>query len=150
MIIQKAIVKKLVLLLLLSIASVSGIIAQCITIEPFYEKNIFGKQYGGILSWEFKKGIQIGGFYQFSLDRSKDLPVNYEFTGLYVDLPVYSAERLSLSASIRGGIANNRFIIIVPGIETTYQIMKSFYVASVASIRAGEPAISVKAIFKIF
>lgn len=147
---RKDIVKKLVLTMLFSIASISGIKAQYITVEPYYENNIFGNQYGCILSWEFKRDIQIGGFYQFSLDRSKDIPVKYEFTGLYFDIPVYRAGRLSLSASFRSGIANDRFIIIVPGIETTFQIMKNFWVASVVSFRASKPSVGLKAVFKMY
>ena len=150
MISKKAMVKKLLLIMLLSIAFISGIKAQYVTIEPYYENNIFGNQYGSILSWEFKRNIQIGGFYQFSLDRSKDMPVKYEFTGLYFDIPVYKAERLSLSASLRGGMANNRFIIIVPGIETTFQIFESFCVANVVSFRASKPSVGLKAVFKMF
>ena len=137
----------IIILYLLTISLVQG---QHLTVEPYYEKNIFGNQYGGILSWEFKQSLQIGGFYQLSLSESGENKVNNEFTGIYFKVPLYRVERLSLSASLKGGIANKRFAIIVPGLETAFHVVKQFSIASVVSLRAGAPALEVKAIFRLF
>lgn len=147
---RAAFVNKLMLLLLLTTVPSFRIIAQNITIEPYYEKNIFGNQYGANLSWEFQKGIQIGGFYQLSFYQLSEISINSEFSGLYFKVPIYSIKRFSFAASVKSGIVNDRFITIVPALETTLRIINNVSVAGVVSLRARSPALSVKAIIKIY
>ena len=148
--IKITLVVKPALIIILYIFSIPWVQGQHLTVEPYYEKNIFGNQYGGILSWEFKKSIQVGGFYQQRLQQANETPVNYKFFGMYFKVPIYRQERLALSASIRGGLANNRFVIIVPGIETTFKVFNMLSIASIISIRGGTPALGAKAILKLF
>lgn len=146
----KPILKIVFLMIFMQLLSNSSSVAQSMNVAFYYEKNIFENQFGGILSWQAAEGFQIGSFYQFSLHQAYDEPITNEFAGGYVNIPFYRSNKLALSSSIKMGIANRRFIIFVPSIETTLNINSSFSIVFIGGIRAGESLIGVKTVFNMF
>lgn len=148
--ITNSILKLLFLLIFISILSSLSCVAQSMNVAFYYEKNIFNNQYGGIVSWQAAEGFQIGSFYQFSLQQSYEKQISNEFAGGYVNIPLYKSNKLVLSSSIKMGIANRRFIIFVPSIETTFRFNSNFSMVFVGGIRAGNSLIGLKMVFNLF
>jgi hypothetical protein len=114
------------------------------------EYTVAGPQYGASTMFESKKQLGAGVFYQMDVNMPGEKTEKDTFYGAQLQLPFAKSEKLSFFGTIRGGMVNDKFIVIVPGLETRIHVGKRMAVAFGMSMRMNYPAVSGKVICKIF
>ncbi|MBI3220042.1 MAG: hypothetical protein HYZ44_11050 [Bacteroidetes bacterium] len=114
------------------------------------EKTVAGTQYGFGLVLQSKRHWQWGGFYQASLNYTRDggQLVN-PFYGITLSAPLAKADRLTFYANARCGVVNEIFIAVVPGLETELQLSKKISFSALMSVRMSYPSAQLKMTFSL-
>lgn len=134
---------RILIIIILTLGFYANGQAQSFLASPLMEKTVMGNQYGSSLEYQSKKGHSIGAFYQTTINKE------YDYSGLTLNIRLLNYDKLSLYSFNRIGLANARFLVVAPAIETRYSLNKNFKLAGAMGIRAGEASIIFKLILKI-
>ncbi len=134
---------RLLIIIILTLSFYINGQAQSFVASPLMEKTVLGNQYGSTLQFQSKKGHSIGVFYQTTISNE------YDYSGLVLNMRHLNYDKLSLYSFTRIGLANARFFVVAPAIETRYSINKNFKLGGAMGIRAGEASIIFRLILEI-
>jgi hypothetical protein len=140
----------LVLILVLIMVEAS---AQKLFLQTGVEKTVAGYEYVGSLSYETKRMWALGSFYQTGLTRNNPEGILAPKNNFYVMLmqaPIAKSERLAFLVNLRAGFVNEKFLVIVPSVETRVHISSRIGVTVGTGLRMGYPSLSVKTFIKLF
>jgi|SRR5689334_21440604 len=128
----------------------SRIAAQNLFIAPMVESTIVGIQYGGSAGYLTKKSFSFAAFYLRSKAQSEIWPSQQVvFYGIQSSIPLVRSSKLLFGGNVRAGLANNQFVVVVPGVETRIKITSRFYSVIGASWRYGHAAINTSLVIKL-
>ena len=114
------------------------------------EYTVTGPQYGTSLTLESKSQWGVGVFYQAAVKPADDNLWNDRFYGARIQCPLVKSERISFLAVLRGGLVNEKFMVVVPGLETSLTLGKRIAVHFGMSMRMSYPSLSSKVALKLF
>jgi len=125
--------------------------AQDIVMSAGAEKTVTGNQYSGSVMYETKKSWGAGAFYQTGLtpDNGEGYLKN-PFYGIALQAPIARSQRISFIGVLRTGLVNEKFLAVVPSLETRIQITPKAGVAVGAGLRSGYPSLSAKLFVRLF
>ena len=124
--------------------------AQHIMLVPIIEKTVAGNQYGSQVQFETKSQWSFGGFYQTSWQQTAEgTQALNPFYGVAINAPLAKSDRLNFYFNLRGGIVNQHFLVVAPGLETKLKISRILSVSALTSVRMTYPSASLK-IYIIF
>jgi hypothetical protein len=138
------------LIILFVLSSGVGAKAQELVIAILAESTVAGPQYGGALGFEFKSKIGIGAVWQTELSTESENTNPHQLYGGYVQVPISKSEKLALLANMRIGFSDEKYLVVIPGIETRLSVTKRLGVAFGMGMRMNYPAISGKIFTTIF
>jgi hypothetical protein len=127
--------------------------AQNLVLQIGAEKTVASNQIGIVSGLELKKQWALGGFYQTELRQTVTegtQAINSTFYGFYLQAPLARTEKLGLFATLRTGLVENRFVVVVPSLETRYYITPRAGAAFGSSIRMGHPSLYARLFARIF
>jgi hypothetical protein len=124
--------------------------AQELVVAIQAESTVAGPQYGGTLAFELKNTIGIGAMWQTELSRKSEATIPHQLYGGYIQLPISKSKKLALLANLRVGFSDDKYLVVIPGLETRLSITKRMGVAFGMGIRMNYPAISGKIYTTIF
>lgn len=144
--------KKLIIIVLAVISAKTY--SQTITTSVGIEKTVAGNQYSVLLSRETVRNWSFGLFYQEDLNvgakaETPQAETN-AFYGTQVLMPIARSQRLVFSANLRTGVINNKFFVMVPGVETRINFSARYGFVAGAGYRMGYPSFSAKLFMKLF
>lgn len=113
------------------------------------EYTVIGPQYGSALVYESKKQFGLGIFYQAGLKPSEASASDDRFYGLHLQVPLVKCQQMSFSGLLRSGLVRDRFVVIVPGVETSINLGKRLALGFGMSLRMNKPAVSSRLSFKL-
>lgn len=128
----------------------ASVIGQNILIGVQTEITVAGHQYGGSLLHETAGKWGYGVFYQTSLSKSYEEASKKLLYGIQLHAPLAKSERIKVFATLKGGLANKQFVVVIPGLETHVAVSNRLGFAFGMSMRMSYPAISSKVIIKLF
>lgn len=115
--------------------------AQQISFSPLVERTVAGWQYGSSLLYENSSKWGFGAFYQSIVRRGPEgITMKNPFAGILINTPVSKSEKLNLYVHTRIGLTNNRYVVLVPGLETELKLVKHLSISGVMSFRMGYPS----------
>lgn len=124
--------------------------AQHLFLTPTVESTIIGLQYGGTIGYKSRKELTLGMFYLQTKVTSEVWPEPATtIYGVQTTIPLVRTSRLVFSASIRGGLADNQFLVVIPGAETRIRIFKNLYAVTGYAWRYGNSSIQAGAMFQL-
>lgn len=125
--------------------------AQNLVVQTESEYTVAGMQHGGSLQYETASQWALGFFYQaeFEIADEAQQPGS-AFLGARLQAPLAKTQRMSFFAILRGGLINDNFVALVPGLETRVHIGRRFGTAFGMSMRMGYASISGKLFVKMF
>lgn len=125
--------------------------AQSVSIAVNAEKTVSGVQYGPALSFQTNSSWRVGVFYQSVMSvRPERGEVKSDFYGISAAAPMKKCDGFVFYVTIRAGLSNDQFFVLVPGIETEIRLTPRTSVAFGTSIRMQHTAASGKLMFRIF
>lgn len=124
--------------------------AQYLVAGSQLEYTVAGIQTGASMWWVNKKQWSAGVFHQVAIWNAGEGNKGSSFTGLQLAVPVVKGEKIRFVGLVRGGLANERFFIVVPGFETQLAIGKRAGFACGMSFRMGYPALTSRVYVKLF
>jgi hypothetical protein len=139
--------KTALFILLLVFFGFSNSLSQKLLTSTYAEYTVTGVQYGGAATYATDRQWGVGIFYQSSLRVTESYNKYY---GILLQVPIVRTPQLLLTGTLRTGIVNDQFLVIVPGLETRIELNKKIAVAFGMSVRMNYPAISSKFIVKLF
>jgi hypothetical protein len=138
------------LYLLFAIVSATVAYPQDVVVSLQAESTVAGFQAGVTTMYEIKSKWALGGFYQKSTATSTEHRETSTFYGGQFQAPIVKADRMALFAVLRGGVVNEKFVVLVPGLETRIDLGKRFAAAIGTSMRMNYPSICSRFIVKLF
>jgi hypothetical protein len=131
-----------IVIILISLVSLSRGIAQDLLLGVHSEVTVAGAQHGGLLSIESKKKFALGVLYQQEFRVRPEQEHINTLRAVQLQAPIVRSEKLSLLGNIRVGQANQKFLVVIPGVETRWSITKNSGISLGMSLRMGYPSIS--------
>lgn len=141
---------KAVVLAVLFILLNTSSFGQRMTIGLHSEHTVAGVQYGAVTGIESKKQFGVGVFYQMDMKTPLEAEKKNTLYGIYLNAPLVKCDKLSFFGTLRGGLANEKFAVIIPGLETRINVGKRMAVAFGMSMRMNYPSVTSKVILKVF
>jgi hypothetical protein len=126
----------------------SRVFSQHLIMAAQTEYTVSGYQHGGAMAYETKKLWAAGAFYQTQFMTVKEGYRHYLYGG-YFQFPIVRSDKISLLGTLRGGMANSKFVVIIPGLETRITLRKRFSLGLGMSLRINYPSLSLRLIFRI-
>jgi hypothetical protein len=114
------------------------------------ESTIAGLQYGGTAMYETGKLLGFGVFFQKDTGPADEYNEVNVFYGGQIQVPLVKSDRLGFFAVLRGGLVNDKFVVVVPGLETRIKLGKRLAIGLGTSMRMNYPSISSRLILKVF
>jgi hypothetical protein len=141
--------KKLFFILFSIVSTIAS--GQDIVLSAGAEITVIGNQYGGSLTFETKKYWAAGAFYQtgITLDNGEG-KLKYPFYGIALQAPIVRTEKISFVAVIRTGLVNEKFLAVVPSLETRIHVTPKAGISVGAGLRSGYPSFSAKLFIRLF
>jgi hypothetical protein len=139
--------KTALFILLLVFFGFSNALSQKLLTSTYAEYTVTGVQYGGAATYATDRQWGVGIFYQSSLGATEN---HKKYYGLLAQVPIVRTPQLLLTGTLRSGLANDQFVVIVPGLETRIELSKKIALAFGMSVRMNYPALSSKFIVKLF
>lgn len=153
---------KLIIPLLLALSSTVAS-SQNFLIYSGVEKTVSGNQYGTSMLLETYRLWAVGVFYQASLGRvgSESLVYSNPFYGMIFQAPLAKNDRISFFATLRTGLVNDDFYVMVPSLETRIDLSRQtskrmpkpnssrYGICIGTGFRYGYPSISGKVFLKL-
>ncbi len=115
------------------------------------EKTVNGNQYGGSVMYENRKLWGAGVYYQTGItpDNGEGYLKN-PFYGIALQGPIASSQRITFFGVLRTGIVNEKFLVVVPSLETRILITRKAGATIGAGLRSGYPSLSAKLFIRLF
>jgi hypothetical protein len=137
--------------LLLLILTVHVSLSQRMMLTPGVEKTVSEYQYGATLLLQTNKKWGLGGFYQTGISKEEEGTVKKNpFYGAVLYAPLSKTDKINFYATLRCGVVNENFVVIVPGLETQLRLFKNFQAGFGMGYRMGYPSVSCKIYTSIF
>jgi hypothetical protein len=114
------------------------------------EYTVANPQYGAVALCETKKQLGAGIFYQADIKAPSEGIEKNTFYGIFLQVPLATSDRLSLFGNARAGLVNERFAVVVPGLETRVNLNRHLALAFGMSLRMNYPSVSSKLVWKFF
>jgi len=124
--------------------------AQSMLLSALTEYTVAGPQYGVSMMYESKKQLGAGVFYQMDVNLPLETKTKNTFYGGQFQIPIAKAEKLSFYATLRCGLVNDTFVVVVPGVETSIKAGKRLRIGFGMSLRMNYPSVSGKLSWKLF
>ncbi|MFZ5971724.1 MAG: hypothetical protein ACOYXA_09040 [Bacteroidota bacterium] len=141
---------KKILLSILVLACLSAK-AQRLVIGTGVERTVAGTEVTAALGYQNAKQWGLGGFYQQDmvlprLENNKNLPAS-SWYGVFANVPLAKSEKITYSAQLRVGLAEQKYIQVVPSLETKIKITPWMAAGTGCSYRQGYAAFMVRTYF---
>jgi hypothetical protein len=118
---------------------------QRIILVSTIEKTVVGNQYGLQLLLQTKSQWNFGGFYQTAWQQTTEgVQTVNPFYGICVNAPLAKSDKINFYFNLRGGVVNQFFLAVAPGLETKLKISKIIGISTLMSIRMSYPSASLK------
>ena len=127
-----------------------AVTAQHLVAGSQMEYTVAGIQTGASVWWINNRQWAAGAFHQVAIWNTGEVNKGSSFSGLQLAVPVAKGEKIRFVGLVRGGLANERFFIVVPGFETQLAIGKRAGFACGMSFRMGYPALTSRVYIKLF
>lgn len=115
------------------------------------ELTVAGSQFGSSFIYETKSKWGVGVFYQSEIKSSPEqVPSKETFMGFVGQAPLAKSKRITFLGHVRAGLANNQFVVVIPGLETKLNITPRFGTSFGMSMRMGYPSLSCKVFVSLF
>lgn len=143
----------LILLLTILFFDLSG---QDLSISAGFEKTVVGTELHLSSGYVTKKNWSLGAFHQMKIantvmaDLNNNAKSGMGWYGLYINAPLANTKKINVFFQLRAGISENRFIVVVPSIETSINLSKVISVSVGSSFRYSYPGFSVKTNIRLF
>jgi len=125
--------------------------AQDIVISGGAEITVGGNQFGGAVMYETKKAWGAGPFYQAGISRhGAEKGLKNPFYGVALQAPIIISKRISFFATVRTGLVNAKFLVIVPSLDTRIDLTPKTGFSVGAGLRSGYPSFAAKIFAKLF
>ncbi|HYC86465.1 MAG TPA: hypothetical protein VEB86_14630 [Chryseosolibacter sp.] len=141
--------RTLIVLLILTVVSTTSR-GQHMWLSMLSEYTIAGPQYGAAILMETNKKLGAGLFYQADIQSPAEVKTNNTFYGLQLQIPLAKSEKINFFGTVRGGLVNDKFAVIVPGVETRINAGKRLAVGFAMSMRMNYPSVLGKLTYRIF
>jgi hypothetical protein len=143
---------KMFILFLLIVSSII-VKAQQLVMQSGVEKTVAGLEYGANMFLETKRMWALGSFYQTRLNRDNpegSLQMKNIFYGVLFQGPIMKNEKLSFLFNLRMGLVNERFLAVVPSVETRIHVSERTGFSVGTGLRMSYPSFSFKVFVKLF
>jgi hypothetical protein len=144
--------KQIVIIFLLITNTLLGF-SQGLVVQLGAEKTVAGTQLSFASGMENKKQWSVGGFYQVdarALTQEGYTPSRQSLYGVFLQVPVARCEKLALFANLRTGLVDNKFLVVIPSVETRYSISPRTGFGIGSGIRMGHPSVFGRFFVKMF
>jgi hypothetical protein len=134
----------------LFILSFTELAGQDLSFSAGVEKTVAGTEFHVSSGYVTRKNWSLGGFHQMKLERSTSEDIIGSQTsgngwyGVYVNAPIANTKKINVFFQLRTGISENKFIVVVPSIETNINLSKVISVSIGSSYRYSYPGVSLK------
>jgi hypothetical protein len=143
------VIKVLICIICVTLA-VASCYGQHLTASMTAEKTIAGCEYGTSLAFQTKRLVSIGTFYQTGIPKATETFAQAKtFYGAYLALPLLRAERINFFVQSRVGLVSEKFIAVVPGVETELRIAGKLWISFGSALRMTYPSFTSKISFKL-
>lgn len=145
--------KTVLIAIFLVLITSNSTLAQKIFVSVGIEKTVFQNQVTADFSFETKRGIGMGVFYQMGVSlpgSTNELTSQQSIYGGIVQLPLAKSNKLALYGNLRIGFVDKNYLVAIPSIETRVTLGKRTGVSFGSSFRQGYPAFSLKTFIKLF
>lgn len=125
--------------------------AQSFQISFKAEQTVKGPNFEIGPAYELKKQFGFGLFYQRSNTEYNDdgLSNFASLYGLTLYLPLYASEKVSIRGMLRGGLVSDRFLVLIPAVETRWMILRRAGLTVSTGYRYGFPSGGIGLVYKI-
>ncbi len=125
--------------------------AQSFQGSTFLEKNVSGLAQGYELVRTNASGWALGGFYENLLQQtaSERAAGTYERYGVILQGPLVRCQKLGLYAQVKSALVKNKFLVIMPSLETQIRLHQYFILGFRSGLRYGHPSAGIKLILSI-
>ncbi len=122
--------------------------SQNLSFSSGLETTVAGTELHLSSGYNTKKNWGMGAFHQSKLANksleSGNTKPNDDWYGLYINAPIANTKKINVFFQIRTGINENKFIVVVPSIETNLNLTKIISLSFGSSFRYSYPAFSFK------
>jgi len=106
------------------------------------ERTVAGYEAGASMQYETQGLWRLGAFYQISLsDNVEGLSTENRFYGIAVAAALIKSGKINFFGVLRPGLVGDKYIVVVPAVETEIRPSKHFSYGVGASIRKTLPAL---------
>jgi hypothetical protein len=142
----------LLLLLLIFLAKLA--FGQNMRVSAGMEQTVAGSESILATGFQSKKKWSYGAFLQTRLTPSivegaSDLK-SRSWYGFYINAPLARTEKINVYFQLRSGLKEERFVVLVPSVETEIRITHHLHVSVAGSFRHQYPALSIKTHLLLF
>lgn len=137
---------RFIFLLLITTMALSTAKGQALQLSVGLEKTATRCLYGGDLTFESKGKWGIGAFYQAGVpnESKESLKLKDAFYGLSLQVPIAKSQKIDFFATLRTGMVNEDFFVVVPGLETRIKTWRKLSTTFGMGYRVGYPSIGMK------
>jgi hypothetical protein len=118
------------------------------------EKSVGGIHHMTALSVESKGKWGVGIFYQAKIDwnvsEGHEKMFRDPFYGILLQAPLAKCDKMSFLITLRGGLVNKDFVLVVPSLETRIKLFSRFSAVFGMGYRYSYPTGSVKLLVNLF
>lgn len=142
---------KTLITLALLIFTTLALQAQSLRLAAGVEKTVAGSQYSSTLLFQIKSKWGLGAFYQTGLQKLPEGIVKKDpFYGGVLFAPLTRTEKITFYATLRCGVVNEKFLVVIPGLETQVRIFNRVEASFGMGYRMGYPSLSARVFTRIF
>ncbi len=128
--------------------------AQRLIIGAGMERTVAGTEIMGSLGYQNSGQWTVGGFYQQDmalprLENNKSLSTA-SWYGVFANIPLAKSEKITYSVQLRVGLAEQKYVQVVPSLETKIKITNWLAAGTGCSYRQGYAAFMVRTYVQLF
>ena len=136
------------ILILLFTAFILPLYGQGLSVSTGLEKTVAGTELHLSTGYVTKNHWALGAFHQSKMTSFAFEGDNHRsgssWYGFYINAPLANTKKINVFFQLRTGIIDNRFIVVVPSVETNMNITRLISVSVGSSLRYSYPAFSLK------
>ncbi len=128
----------------------SDLYGQDVSLTAGIEKTVAGTELHFSSGYVSKKNWSLGAFHQMKIKNmaEENTKVN-EITatgwyGFYINAPLANTKKINVFFQLRTGISENRFLVVVPSVETNINVSKVISFSVGSSFRYSYPGFTLK------
>ncbi len=142
------------ILVIIFTSFISPLYSQGLSISTGLEKTVVGTELHFSSGYFTKNNWALGAFHQSKMTsitfESDNRKRETSWYGLYINAPLANTKKINVLLQLKTGISENKFIVVVPSIETNINVTKLISVSLGSSFRYSYPAFSLKTTFRPF